>query len=115
MSAQVSVTTSELPTLATITDLKAAPQPDGTVLVTFKSTGAKTLLATDELIRGFVEVKNGAGNFILHDVSADFTITLTPYSAADQRGIASSIRISATGDIMSTPKAPNTGFVSSRR
>lgn len=115
MSAQVSVATSELPALATITDLKATPQPDGTVLVTFKSTGAKALLATDELIRGFVEVKNGAGSFILRDVSADLAITLTPYSTADQRGIARSIRISATGDAIPTPKAPNTGFVSSRR
>lgn len=97
MSAGVTVALA-LSALTVVTDLKATPQPDGVISVDFKSTGAKALLATGDLVRGFVEIKNGAGNFILQDTPEDLTVTLVPYSDTGERGLASSIRISATGN-----------------
>lgn len=97
MSAVVTVAP-ELSAPTVVTDLKATPQPDGAISVDFKSTGAKVLLVTGDLVRGFVEIKNDAGNFILQDIPEDLTVTLVPYSATGERGLASSIRISATGN-----------------
>jgi len=53
---------------------------------------------TGDLVRGFVEIKNDAGNFILQDIPEDLTVTLIPYSTTNQRGLASSIQLSATGN-----------------
>lgn len=97
MSASVSVA-SNPPALTVVTDLKATSQPDDAISVDFKSTGAKALLVTGDLVRGFIEIKNGAGNFILQDVPEDLTVTLISYSIAGQRGLASSIQLSATGN-----------------
>lgn len=107
MSAQVSIT-SEPVMLPIITNLEATPQPDDSILVTFESSGEKALLVTGELVRGFVEIKNSAGSFTMHEVPEDLAVTLIPYSAAGERGLADSILIPATGNELPVPEVPKT-------
>lgn len=107
MSAKVSVS-NQPTTLPTITNLEANRQSDDAITVSFRSDAAKALLSVNDYIQGFVEIKNGAGSFILQDApeepSEELTVTLTPYSAADERGLASSITISTSeGPAPETP------------
>lgn len=95
MSASVSVSASA-PTPATISALEVDAQPGGVFAVRFRTDGAKALLATDDLVRGFVEVKNGSGYFLLQDVPDPLTLTLTPYSTSNDRGVSRSIQIPAS-------------------
>lgn len=130
MSARVTVSSAPL-TLTTITRLSASPEASGAVTVSFQTDGAKALLATGDLVQGFIEVKNGTGSFTLQDIPKDLTITLTPYSVAGDRGVPSSLAISPDAttnaispsgitddpatpslDLVAAPKAPNTGFIS---
>lgn len=111
MSAKVSISNQSI-TLPTIIDLEANRQSDDAVTVSFRSDAAKALLSVNDYIQGFVEIKNGAGSFILQDapeeltekLSDGLTVTLTPYSAADERGLASSITISTPEGL--TPETP---------
>ncbi len=83
--------------------------------LSFRSDAAKALLSVNDYIQGFVEIKNGAGSFILQDapeelteeLSDGLTVTLTPYSAADERGFASSITISTSEDPVPETPAPD--------
>ena len=110
MSAKISI--SNQPTaLPTITNLEANRQSDDAVTVSFRSDAAKALLLINDYIQGFVEIKNGAGSFILQDapkeLSEELTVTLTPYSAASERGPASSITISTPEDPAPETSAPD--------
>lgn len=135
MSAEVLVAEHPAPP-ATISNLTTTTQPNGAISISFQSDGAKVLLATDELVRGFVEVKDGAGQFLLGEVPEEMAITLTPYSSAGERGLSKTATIPATestplpdlaapNPIIPTsfpsiiprpatgvPKAPNTGLTS---
>lgn len=128
MSAKVSIFSAPS-ALTSITELTATPNPDGTTSVAFRSDGAKALLSTGELVQGFVEIdENGAGGFVIQDISDDLTIALTPYSSTGERGTSRSILIPANAShdantdasnntnnqpIPETalPKAPNTGII----
>lgn len=107
MSAHVVISNQPL-TLTTVSELKASPQSDNAVVVSFRSDGNKALLTTDNLVRGFVEIKDGAGSFTLQDTPTeeDLTITLTPYSISDERGISSSLTISISD--LTNPTNPPT-------
>lgn len=134
MSARVSV--SDQPTtFVTVSSLEATAQPDAAISVSFRTDGAKALLTVDDTILGFLEVKDGAGQFTLQDAPEKLTITVIPYSATDQRGISRSLSLPVTGNPdhntnepsnaasitppcptaqTSVPKAPNTGLINRR-
>lgn len=96
MSAKVQIV-NHLPQakLADITSLSATLQADDATQINFTTDAERVLLSLNDAVLGFVEVVDGAGNFIINDVSTGLSVTLTPYSADYTRGISRGIEIAA--------------------
>ena len=100
MSAHVKVVDSVAPS-ASISGLRASFTSAGTIQAEFTAQHTdRILVALDDAILGYLDASTT--RFILTDIRAGSTLTLTPYNSAGQRGTAASIALPAD------PYAPTT-------
>lgn len=125
MSAHLSVQADAFDRRVSITNLKSSPISTTSTEISFDTDATKVLLSVDDAVFGFLDLRSGTNQFTLGELESEATVTLTPYSAANRRGISASIIVSpksteptespdsplepATNPPLTALKVPNTG------
>lgn len=105
MSAKVQVFDQQIPEKpAEIISLMITQQADNTAKVDFSTDAEYVLLSLDDVVIGFLNIADGAGNFRIDDITTQLAVTLTPYSANQTRGVSRSLSVAspANNDVQDT-------------